>query len=67
MNKTEPCSAACAAQAAAPLDFYRVAAAVPPLQVANVPANTQAVLQRLRQAAQRGADVAVFPELCLTG
>ena len=67
MNKTEPCSAACAVQAAAPLDFYRVAAAVPPLQVANVPANTQAVLQRLRQAAQRGADVAVFPELCLTG
>jgi NAD+ synthase (glutamine-hydrolysing) len=47
--------------------FVRVAAASPPLRVANVDFNAQRTLDYLGSARQRGIDVIVFPELGLTG
>ncbi len=47
--------------------FYRVAAAIPTVHVADVPANTDALVAAMREAVAGGAQVVVFPELCLTG
>lgn len=47
--------------------FYRVAAAVPELQVGGVSRNAEAVLTRVREAAADGAVLVTFPEMCLTG
>ena len=47
--------------------FVRVAAAVPPVKVADVSANLRQVLAFAERADDQGAQVAVFPELCLTG
>ena len=47
--------------------FIRLCAATPPCRVANPRANAAAILAQYREAAQNGAALAVFPELCLTG
>ena len=46
--------------------FLRVAAAVPPLRVADVDFNLQGILDFARRAEAEGAQVVVFPELSLT-
>ncbi len=46
--------------------FVRVAAAVPPLRVADVDFNLQQILDFARKAEAEGAQVVVFPELSLT-
>ncbi len=47
--------------------YYRFAAVVPALRLADVPANVAALAAAAREAAAGGAHVALFPELCLTG
>ncbi|HEX7486380.1 MAG TPA: NAD(+) synthase [Vicinamibacterales bacterium] len=46
--------------------FVRVAAAVPPLKVADLDFNLQQILAFARRADEQGAQVVVFPELSLT-
>ena len=46
--------------------FVRVAAAVPPVKVADVAFNLGEVLRFAAKADDQGAQVVVFPELCLT-
>lgn len=48
-------------------DFVRVAAAVPEITVADTEANTVAIIEKVKEAAEEKADIAVFPELCVTG
>jgi NAD+ synthase (glutamine-hydrolysing) len=48
-------------------DFLRIATLSPELRVADVGFNTQTILASLHAAAKRGAAIALFPELCLTG
>jgi NAD+ synthase (glutamine-hydrolysing) len=47
--------------------FYRVAAAVPAVKVADPEANVNALLELIEQAAAAGAALIVTPELSLTG
>jgi NAD+ synthase (glutamine-hydrolysing) len=47
--------------------YVRVAALVPRVHVANPAANVSGIRDLLRTAEERGVQVAVFPELCLTG
>ena len=49
------------------LGFYRVAAVRPPLALGDPAANGREILAWARRAADRGACLAVFPELALTG
>jgi len=49
------------------LGFLRVAAVVPALQVADIRYNTQVIIDALQQATERGCQLALFPELCITG
>lgn len=49
------------------LGYYRLAAAVPQVRVADVEFNYQAVCAAVLQAAEAGASAVVLPELCLTG
>jgi NAD+ synthase (glutamine-hydrolysing) len=51
----------------APHGFLRVAAACPRVSVANPQANAAEIARMVDQAAAQGVQVAVFPELCLTG
>ncbi|GHO88841.1 NAD(+) synthase [Dictyobacter formicarum] len=51
----------------ASLGFLRVAAVAPELQVANIRYNTRVIIDSLQQAAARGCQLALFPELCITG
>ncbi|HET8645001.1 MAG TPA: nitrilase-related carbon-nitrogen hydrolase, partial [Vicinamibacteria bacterium] len=51
----------------APHGFLRVAAVCPRVAVANPDTNAAEVLRLFEQAAAQGVQVAVFPELCLTG
>lgn len=51
----------------AALGFVRVAVVSPELRVADVDFNVQAIVAAMRQAAQQGCHLAVFPELCITG
>lgn len=46
--------------------FYRIACASPEVTVADTAACTQRILELASEAWQRGADIAVFPELCVT-
>lgn len=46
--------------------FYRLAAAVPPCTVGNCTENAEQILRLLKESAEMGADVAVFPALALT-
>jgi NAD+ synthase (glutamine-hydrolysing) len=47
--------------------FVRIAAAVPPLRVADTRANASRTIDLLHQAADDSIDVVVFPEMGLTG
>ena len=49
------------------LSFLRLALAVPHTAVGDVKKNLAAILGQYREAAEHGADLAVFPELSLTG
>ena len=51
----------------APFGFLRVAAACPPVRVADPERNADATLTCIEQAASRGTQVLVLPELGLTG
>ncbi len=46
--------------------LVRVAAAVPRVAVGNLEKNRREIAGMMAEAAQMGAAVAVFPELCLT-
>lgn len=47
--------------------FLKVAAATPPLRVADCAGNGEQILTLIRQAAARGVGAVIFPELCITG
>lgn len=47
-------------------DFFRVAAAVPKVTVADPAANADSIIDLIRQLDAKGTDLAVFPELCVT-
>ena len=47
-------------------DYIRAAAAVPRVSVANPKENTKNIIKLLRAAGDKGADICVFPELCIT-
>jgi len=49
------------------LGFLRVAAVSPEVRVADVEHNRRAIEAALADAAAQGCDLALFPELCLTG
>ena len=51
----------------APFGFLRVAAACPPVSVADPVRNAEHLLAFAARARQQGVQVMVFPELCLTG
>lgn len=51
----------------ATLGFVRVAVVSPELRVADVDFNVQAIGAALRRAGQQGCQLALFPELCITG
>ncbi|HET8846801.1 MAG TPA: NAD(+) synthase, partial [Ktedonobacteraceae bacterium] len=51
----------------ASLGFIRMAVVSPALRVADVRYNTQIIIDALQHAASRGCQLAVFPELCITG
>ena len=48
-------------------DYFRVACAVPDVEVADVKLNTQRTVDYIRSAADKNVDLLVFPELGLTG
>ncbi len=47
--------------------FIKCAAITPNILVADVAANTQSLIEALREASDGGVNLAVFPELCITG
>lgn len=47
--------------------FYRIAAAVPELKVADPSFNTSEIIHCAKLAIKEGAMLTVFPELCITG
>ena len=47
--------------------FFRVAAVSPKIRVADCSYNARSIGAAAKEAAQKGANAAVFPELCLTG
>ena len=47
--------------------FVKVAAATPKIRVADPAYNAQRILARMREAQAAGAEVIVFPELCVSG
>jgi NAD+ synthase (glutamine-hydrolysing) len=47
--------------------YYRIAAAVPRLHLANPARNVDPILSLFREAEERNCTAVVFPELCLTG
>ncbi len=47
--------------------YYRLVAAVPPIRVADVPGNTEAIVNAAHDAADLGAHAVLFPEMSLTG
>jgi NAD+ synthase (glutamine-hydrolysing) len=49
-----------------PYGFLRVAACAPELRVADVEFNAAEIAWQIREASQRGVQLAVFPELCLS-
>ncbi|MDO5401535.1 MAG: NAD(+) synthase [Eubacteriales bacterium] len=49
------------------LDFIRIGCAVPRLHLGDVKRNVEEICGKLRQADEAGCDVAVFPEMALTG
>ncbi len=49
------------------LGFLRVAVVSPEMRVADVAFNTNKIVAALEQVAELGAQLALFPELCITG
>ena len=49
------------------LDYIRIACVVPPVQVGNVKKNTEDICRGIAQADGNKTDLAVFPELAITG
>ena len=49
------------------LDFMRIACAVPPVKVGDVPQNTRDICAYIEKADAQNADLIVFPEMSLTG
>jgi len=47
--------------------FFRTAAVVPQVAVADPEANANAIIQHIASLAAQNVDLAVFPELCITG
>ncbi len=47
--------------------YFRVAAAVPRVNVADVRANVNSIVEQLELASHRGAQLVVLPEMCVTG
>ena len=47
--------------------FIKIAAAVPALSVGNVSFNKEKIKEQIKKAKNLGADLTVFPELCITG
>ena len=47
--------------------FYRLAAAVPRVYLADTASNTAEIIKCYQQAAANGAAVVLFPEMCITG
>ncbi len=47
--------------------FIRVCAATPEIRVADVEFNTEQIIKAIKQSADRGSRVTVFPELCVCG
>ena len=47
--------------------FVKIAAATPDLRVADCAYNASEIIKQAKQAAEKGAHLIVFPELCLTG
>lgn len=47
--------------------FIKVAAATPDIRVANVDYNKGQIIKQMDEAAEAGAKIIVFPELCITG
>ncbi len=48
-------------------DFFRVACAVPDVEVADTDFNTEQIIEFIELACKRSVDLLVFPELCVTG
>ncbi len=48
-------------------DYFRVAACVPPVRVGDVESNVSAIIDMLLELETRSVELAVFPELCVTG
>ena len=46
--------------------FVRVAAAIPPVSVADCRANVEGIIGLMNEAAARGVQLVVFPELSIT-
>ena len=48
-------------------DYLRVATAVPDLSVGDVQFNTDKIIEKMAEIGSKNADIALFPELCITG
>lgn len=46
--------------------FFRAAACAPAVSVADVEANVNNIISLMADAARQGAELAVFPEMCVT-
>mgnify|MGYP002624629559 FL=1 len=47
--------------------FLRVACATPAVTVADCESNAKSIIEGAREASKNGAEIIVFPELCITG
>ena len=47
--------------------FVRVAAVTPEMRVADVPFNTQTIIKKIKDCSEKGVQLIVFPELCISG
>lgn len=47
--------------------FLKVAAATPEIEVNNTSKNSETIISQIKEAAENGAKIVVFPELCITG
>ena len=48
-------------------DFLRIVTAVPDVSVGDVQFNTDKIIEKLAEINAKNADIAIFPELCITG
>ena len=48
-------------------DFFRIACAVNDISVGNTAENTKNIIEKMKEAEEKNADVVLFPELCITG